>query len=59
MRFPYSMGPHIMWIVAIAVVIMTYLVVGCSTDTGSAPTNDCYQASDSTMVCGDTNFKVY
>lgn len=48
-----------MWIVAIAVVIMTYLVVGCSTDTGSAPTNECYQASDSTMVCGDTNYKVY
>lgn len=59
MRFPYSMGPHIMWIVAIAVVIMTYLVVGCSTDTSSAPANDCNQASDSTMVCGDTNFQLY
>lgn len=48
-----------MWIVAIAVVIMTFLVVGCSTDTSSAPANDCNQASDSTMVCGDTNFQLY
>lgn len=51
---------YVMWLIALGAIAAMFYMVGCSTDSGNnANYNDCYQASDSTMVCGDTNFKVY
>ena len=50
---------YVMWLIAIGIIAAMFYMVGCSSDTSSAPMNDCYQSSDSTMVCGDTNFQLY
>ena len=50
---------YAMWLVFIGMVAATFYIFGCSSDSGSAPKDDCYQTSDSTMVCGDTNFQLY
>ena len=50
---------YVMWIIGLGIIAAMFYIVGCSTDTSTAPKNDCYRSSDSTMVCGDTNFRIY
>lgn len=50
---------YVMWLIALGIIAAMFYMVGCSTDTSSDQTNDCYQSSDSTMVCGYTNFQLY
>jgi hypothetical protein len=45
-------------LVGIAIAVLYYLA-GCSSDSGTQAQHDCHATSDSTMVCGDTNFQLY
>ena len=52
--------PHVMWFALIGIAAAVFYIAGCSNDAGtSANTDNCYQTSDSPMVCGDTNFQLY
>ena len=51
---------YVMWLVAIGAIAAMFYMAGCSGDSGNnAGYNDCHQESDSTVVCGEDNFKVY
>ena len=39
--------------------ISFFFIIGCSDNTTNAPINDCLTTSDTTRVCGDTEFYMY
>lgn len=39
--------------------LMAYTLQGCSKDDGSSYLYQCHTTSDSTKVCGDTEYQIY
>ena len=41
------------------ILAILYHLSGCSAESGNSAVPDCHDASDSTVVCGETNFQLY